>query len=308
MLLSTAFVSRLPVVASTRWVAPPTARLTILSGTPDPLTSLLDEVVPLIDLSIYPFMFPTCVLVAFLANSSGIGGAALFGPIFLIVFPALGSQYPLASPAAAVGVAILVESFGFSSGVTGYFRRGLIDLRAAAQWAAVAMPAALIASKYLALPVLALKALYSALMLLLGAYLLREAALSDAAGPTAADATLRVHANPNDADADGLTTLTEASGKIYTYPTPSIDFSGGLISAVGGVLCGLLGVGIGEVVLPQMLRRQVTFHPLRCTSDETLLPGEPFHPTMFIPTAGACPRGGSDVHARRRTHLCGLCR
>jgi len=261
MLLTSALVSRLPVVSSARWSVPPTARLlTSLPAEMDQVTSVtnvLDDIASAIDLSVYPFMLPVCVLVAFLANSSGIGGAALFGPIFLIVFPALGPQYPLASPAAAVGVAILVESFGFSSGVTGYFRRGLIDFRAAGQWAAVAMPTALLASKYLALPALALKALYSLLMLSLGAYLLREATLSEAA----IDAAPLSDALPAGVDGDGeeagLTTLTERSGKAYTYPTPAIDIPGGLVSAAGGVLCGLLGVGIGEVVLPQLLRRQV---------------------------------------------------
>ena len=46
------------------------------------------------------FMFPTCMCVAICSISSCIGGAALFGPIFLIVFPALGSQYMLELPAA----------------------------------------------------------------------------------------------------------------------------------------------------------------------------------------------------------------
>ena len=61
------------------------------------------DIYSLIDFSKYWFMFPTCVCVATCAISSGIGGAALFGPIFLIVFPALGPQYMLSSPAAAVG-------------------------------------------------------------------------------------------------------------------------------------------------------------------------------------------------------------
>ena len=43
--------------------------------------------------------------VATTAMLSGIGGAALFTPIFLIIFPLLGPEYPLASPAAAIGVA-----------------------------------------------------------------------------------------------------------------------------------------------------------------------------------------------------------
>ena len=63
----------------------------------------ISDIFSQMDYSKYWFMFPTCICVAICSISSGIGGAALFGPIFLIVFPALGSQYMLESPAAAVG-------------------------------------------------------------------------------------------------------------------------------------------------------------------------------------------------------------
>ena len=72
------------------------------------------------------------------------------------------------------GIAILVESFGFSSGVIGYIRRGLIDTKTAFTFALVSMPAALLASKYLSLPEISLKGLYSLLMIGLSAYLLQQ--------------------------------------------------------------------------------------------------------------------------------------
>jgi len=43
----------------------------------------------------------------------------------------LGPEYPHASPVAAIGVALLTEIFGFSSGFVGYFRKKLIDIRVA---------------------------------------------------------------------------------------------------------------------------------------------------------------------------------
>ena len=73
-----------------------------------------------------------------------------------------------------IGIAILVESFGFSSGVIGYIRRGLIDTKTAFTFALVSMPAALLASKYLSLPEISLKGLYSLLMIGLSAYLLQQ--------------------------------------------------------------------------------------------------------------------------------------
>ena len=75
------------------------------------------------------------------------------------------------------GIAILVESFGFSSGVLGYVRRGLIDSKTAFSFALASMPAALLASKYLSLPELSLKTLYSLLMIGLSAYLLQQSTL-----------------------------------------------------------------------------------------------------------------------------------
>ena len=72
------------------------------------------------DFTLYWFMFPVSMLVATTAMLSGIGGAALFMPIFLLIFPLLGPEYPLTSPVAAIAVALLTETFGFSSGFVGY--------------------------------------------------------------------------------------------------------------------------------------------------------------------------------------------
>lgn len=80
-----------------------------------------------------------------------------------------------------VGIAILVESFGFSSGVIGYIRRGLIDSKTAFTFALASMPAALIASKYLSLPELSLKTVYSLLMIGLSLYLLQQSGIVEGA-------------------------------------------------------------------------------------------------------------------------------
>ena len=72
------------------------------------------------DWTLYWFMFPVAICVATSAMLSGIGGAAIFAPIFMIIFPLLGPEYPFQSIAAAIGVALLTEVFGFSSGFVGY--------------------------------------------------------------------------------------------------------------------------------------------------------------------------------------------
>ena len=90
----------------------------------------------------YAFMLPTAVAVATSCQLCGIGGAALFSPIFLLIFPLLGPEYPLDSPAAAIASALLTEVFGFSSGLSGYARRGLVAWPVALQFSAVAVPLA----------------------------------------------------------------------------------------------------------------------------------------------------------------------
>ena len=44
-----------------------------------------------------------------------------------------------------------------------------------------------------------------------------------------------------------ISTITDSSGKSYSYPTPGLNPGSAALTAVGGVLCGLLGVGIGGV-------------------------------------------------------------
>ena len=87
----------------------------------------VDHAAALVDAYIqgrYAFMLPTATLVATSCQLAGIGGAALFSSIFLLVFPFLGSQYPLDSAAVAFASALLTEYFGFASGLSGYARRG----------------------------------------------------------------------------------------------------------------------------------------------------------------------------------------
>ena len=47
------------------------------------------------DFTLYWFMLPVAMCVATCAMLCGIGGAALFTPIFILVFPLLGPEYVL---------------------------------------------------------------------------------------------------------------------------------------------------------------------------------------------------------------------
>ncbi|PBO84288.1 MAG: hypothetical protein COA77_10330 [Thaumarchaeota archaeon] len=56
-------------------------------------------------------MLPVSTLVATGAMLGGIGGAAMFMPIFLIIFPLLGPEFTIAGPVAAIGVAMISSVF-----------------------------------------------------------------------------------------------------------------------------------------------------------------------------------------------------
>lgn len=96
------------------------------------------------DFTLYWFMFPVSIVVATCAMLSGIGGAALFTPIFILVFPLLGPEYVLESTVAAIAAALFTQSFGFLSGFIGYYRRGLIDYGLAWTIIRVSVPVAIL--------------------------------------------------------------------------------------------------------------------------------------------------------------------
>lgn len=207
------------------------------------------------DWSLYWFMFPVSICVATTAMLSGIGGAALFIPIFVIIFPILGPEYPLTT-AAAIGTALMTEVFGFSSGFIGYHRKRLIDFRSALPFIYVAVPVAIIGALMLALlkeQETFLKAAYAILMIALCPIILRHTPPPHIVNRTAPDmaGTDRV----TEGECSTLRTVTAKSGQSYTYPVPRVGIVGSAITSLGAFLTGLLGVGIGEVIVPQLVKR-----------------------------------------------------
>src|SRR5680860_697799 len=61
-----------------------------------------------VDWIVYWFMLPVCVAIASVAMFSGISGAALLMPVFLIGFPLLG--VPPLGAVAAVGMSLFLET------------------------------------------------------------------------------------------------------------------------------------------------------------------------------------------------------
>jgi uncharacterized membrane protein YfcA len=75
----------------------------------------------------YWFMMPVALVVSTLANLFGVGGAVLFSPIFVIVFPLI--DVPTLTAADAFGGAIVTVVAGFGSGSLANAWRQLINYR-----------------------------------------------------------------------------------------------------------------------------------------------------------------------------------
>ena len=197
----------------------------------------------------YWFMFPIAMCVATMAMLSGIGGAALFIPIFVIVFPLLGPQYPLTT-AAAIGSALLTEVFGFSSGFIGYYRKRLIDFRSAIPFICVSVPFAVVGALMfgaLQEQEILLKGIYALLMLTLCPIILRHTPpkemFSDSADDNSVNATAQIRE------------IIGRDGQTYKFRKPKQGIFGAFFTSIGSFLTGFLSVGVGEVILPQLVKR-----------------------------------------------------
>ena len=197
------------------------------------------------DFTQYWFMLPVSMLVATTAMLSGIGGAALFTPIFIIIFPLLGPEYPLESTIAVIGTALLTETFGFSSGFVGYYRKRLIDFSIAYKFLLVSIPVAIVGA--LTAHMLSdglLIAGYAGLVFILAIVLIFFHHSADTAAASVAGTDNRIQ-------------KTDSAGRTYEYVPPRLGPFGVLVTSIGAFLTGLLSVGIGEVIVPQLTKRGV---------------------------------------------------
>ena len=89
----------------------------------------------MIDTSLW-FLFPVGIGIATIAMMAGIGGAVLFAPFFMLVLKL--------DPLLALGAGLVIEFFGFSSGVIGYWRRGAINFHIVKQLIVLTVPATVV--------------------------------------------------------------------------------------------------------------------------------------------------------------------
>lgn len=192
------------------------------------------------DWTMYWFMGPVALGVATLATATGIEGATFFSPIFIL---ALGLD-----PRIAIGTALITEVFGFTSGVSAYVRRRLIDYRLALQLLTVTVPLAL-AGAYLAGHVSpeALKTLFGIGLIVLGIIFLRAPSAQEMA---TLDRSIAADFSP----APATTCLVTATGEEIHY-TVCNRKEGSLLCGLGGLTMGLIGSGQGEINGYFLLRR-----------------------------------------------------
>ena len=205
------------------------------------------------DFTLYWFMFPVSILVATCAMLSGIGGAALFTPIFILVFPLLGPEYVLGSTIAAIGTALITQTFGFLSGFIGYYRRKLIDYRLASRIVVVSVPVAIAG---------ALTAGVVHDSVLLASYALLVAVLSVVMWRNRPPATTAAVAMKD----SGWRSIVDSKGHTYAYELPRFGTGGNLLTAAGAFLTGMVSVGIGEVTISQLTRKGLPIAVAAATS------------------------------------------
>lgn len=204
------------------------------------------------DFTLYWFMFPVSIVVATCAMLSGIGGAALFTPIFILLFPLLGPEYVLHSTIAAITAALITQTFGFLSGFVGYCRRKLIDYALAWRILRVAVPVAVLG---------ALTANLVHDSILLASYALLVAVLAFVMWfnrPPAGEEIVGLEAP--------ATTIVDSRGHAYRYAVPDLGVRSYALTGLGAFLTGMVSVGIGEVTISKLSRKGLPIAVAAATS------------------------------------------
>jgi uncharacterized membrane protein YfcA len=188
--------------------------------------------------------------IATTVNTFAMEAAVLFVPAFLFVFPVLVPGFPADLGAnAAIGLALFVELFGYSSSVGAYWFRHQIDFDVAKKVLAITVPLAVVGrfGAYVA-PRTVLMIAFGGLLVVLSVVLYE----SHEHGPSVVDTVMEkpvlglTDALPEEYEprtrvlADG----GSENGGSGHFALEPIDAA---ISAVGGLLAGLVGIAVGEL-------------------------------------------------------------
>jgi len=204
------------------------------------------------DWLVYWFMLPGCILIAGTATFSGISGAALTTPVFLIGFPLMG--VPPLGTVAAIGAALFLETSGFGTGVYHYARMRLADLQTARSLIVVTVPLT-VAGAVLAhhAPVTLLRLGYGIAMLGV-AWLLFRGNKPDRRRVRCPCVVCESECSTDDCPEGERREIRAADGTTYRW-CPGHLGAQRVFSGVGALLTGLMSTGVGEATLPTLVRR-----------------------------------------------------
>jgi uncharacterized membrane protein YfcA len=194
------------------------------------------------------------VVVASVAMFSGISGAAMLTPVFLIGFPLLG--VPRLTTVAAIGTSLLPETSGFGTGVACYLAMRLADLKTARSIIAVTLPlGALGAIAARHTPAQALRIGYGVAMPGLAWLLARKppGRPADQGPPRPALVSQSDRSHPLCGHGQARA-IRAANGRTYAWCVHGLRGQRA-ISGAGALVAGLISTGVGEATLPPLVRR-----------------------------------------------------
>jgi len=205
-----------------------------------------------------------CVVIAIVAMFSGISGAAILIPVFLIAFPLF--DVPPLTTVAAIGTSLLLETSGFGTGLYRYFRLRLVDAATAWRLITFTLPLGMLgALASAAAPEQALRLGYAVAMIALAGVLFRETHPTES--PVAAALAVRerrtapgrAFAPTRDSPhapcpAGAARQVVAADGHRYLYCAHGLGVQR-VLSGLGAFFAGLISTGVGEATLPGLVRR-----------------------------------------------------
>ncbi len=206
----------------------------------------------MIDWFVYWFMFPACILIASTAMLTGISGTAMLTPFLILAFPII--RVPTLEPTQAIGMALFTEFFGFVSGWAGYSRIGLIDYKTGWKLARVGVPVIIVASlvsHYV--PSILLKGAYGVMMIALATYL-SFTAVSSVRNRELKELPEPVKRIPRVSEAPVERVIRTKTGTEYRYKVCDQN-RGYLVTTAGCAMEGLVSVGLGELLMPNLVKR-----------------------------------------------------
>jgi len=197
------------------------------------------------------WMFPTALVIATIVNTSGISGAALFVPFFILVFPFFAD--PL-TPLQSVKLGLITESFGLTSSALAFWAFGLIDKKIA--WYAIVGAVPFVVGGAVISSFLPQTALY----LMIAALLISAVVLFNAR-----EVLHKKHQEEKDKQKIDLTVpegekvkIKSADKVTYRYCRTKQGYTKRFFGyGIGGFFQGAAGFGIGELGIISMISTRI---------------------------------------------------